>query len=105
MLAGDLVIKGYGDPKLTLENFWLLLRNLRARGVREIRGDLVLDRSYFAAGDFDPGALRRRAAAALQHRARRAARQLQGDHASVRARARARSVRSIAEPALPRCRS
>jgi D-alanyl-D-alanine carboxypeptidase/D-alanyl-D-alanine-endopeptidase (penicillin-binding protein 4) len=54
MLAGDLIIKGYGDPKLTLENFWLLLRNLRARGVREIRGDVVLDRTYFAAGDFDP---------------------------------------------------
>src|SRR6185436_19361648 len=48
------VIKGYGDPKLTIENFWLLLRNLRARGVREIRGDLVLDRAFFAASDFDP---------------------------------------------------
>jgi D-alanyl-D-alanine carboxypeptidase/D-alanyl-D-alanine-endopeptidase (penicillin-binding protein 4) len=54
VLEGDLIIKGTGDPKLTLENFWLLLRNLRARGVREIRGDLVLDRTHFAAGDFDP---------------------------------------------------
>ncbi len=54
VLAGDLVLKGYGDPKLTLENFWLLLRNLRARGVREIRGDLVLDRGYFTAEDYDP---------------------------------------------------
>ncbi len=55
VLAGDLIIKGYGDPRLTLENFWLMLRSLRARGVREIRGDLVLDRSYFAAaGDSDP---------------------------------------------------
>lgn len=54
VLAGDLVIKGYGDPKLTLENFWLLLRNLRARGIRDIHGDLVLDRSHFAAADFDP---------------------------------------------------
>jgi D-alanyl-D-alanine carboxypeptidase/D-alanyl-D-alanine-endopeptidase (penicillin-binding protein 4) len=54
VLAGDLVIKGYGDPKLTLENFWLLLRNLRARGVRDIRGDVVLDRTHFAARDFDP---------------------------------------------------
>jgi len=48
VLTGDLILKGYGDPKLTLENFWLLLRDLRARGVREIRGDLVLDRSHFA---------------------------------------------------------
>jgi D-alanyl-D-alanine carboxypeptidase/D-alanyl-D-alanine-endopeptidase (penicillin-binding protein 4) len=53
VLAGDLVIRGRGDPKLTLENFWLLLRNLRARGVRDIRGDLVLDRSYFSTEEFD----------------------------------------------------
>jgi D-alanyl-D-alanine carboxypeptidase/D-alanyl-D-alanine-endopeptidase (penicillin-binding protein 4) len=33
-LNGDLIITGYGDPTLTLENFWLLLRSLRARGVR-----------------------------------------------------------------------
>jgi len=54
VLVGDLIIKGYGDPRLTLENFWLMLRGLRARGVREIRGDLVLDRSYFTAEDIDP---------------------------------------------------
>jgi D-alanyl-D-alanine carboxypeptidase/D-alanyl-D-alanine-endopeptidase (penicillin-binding protein 4) len=46
----DLYLKGYGDPKLDYESFWMLLRNLRGRGVREIRGDIVLDRSYFAAG-------------------------------------------------------
>jgi len=54
VLAGDLILKGYGDPKMTLENFWLLLKNLRGRGVREIRGDLVLDRRYFAGEAFDP---------------------------------------------------
>jgi D-alanyl-D-alanine carboxypeptidase/D-alanyl-D-alanine-endopeptidase (penicillin-binding protein 4) len=54
VLEGDLVLRGSGDPKLTLEQFWLLLRNVRARGLREIRGDLVLDRTYFATGDFDP---------------------------------------------------
>ncbi len=54
VLSGDLILKGNGDPKLTLENFWLLLRNLRQRGVREIRGDLVLDRSYFDATGYDP---------------------------------------------------
>src|SRR5690349_6736303 len=53
-LHGDLVIKGYGDPKLTLENFWLLLRAVRARGVREIRGDVILDRTFFSTGDYDP---------------------------------------------------
>ena len=68
--TGDLVLKGYGDPKLTLENFWLLLRELRARGLREIRGDLVLDRSYFSGVESDPGAFRRPADPALQHRCR-----------------------------------
>jgi len=53
-LQGDLILKGAGDPKLTLEQFWLLLRRLRALGLREIRGDLVLDRSYFEAADYDP---------------------------------------------------
>ena len=54
VLQGDLILKGYGDPKLTLENFWLLLRRLRALGLREIRGDLVLDRSYFEPAEYDP---------------------------------------------------
>jgi D-alanyl-D-alanine carboxypeptidase/D-alanyl-D-alanine-endopeptidase (penicillin-binding protein 4) len=48
VLEGDLVIRGSGDPRLTQEAFWLMLRTLRARGIREIRGDLVLDRSAFA---------------------------------------------------------
>ena len=63
VLEGDLVLKGYGDPKLDLEAFWVLLRTLRGKGLREIRGDLVLDRSHFerAPGDaarFDGDAFR-----------------------------------------------
>ena len=56
VLNGNLLLKGYGDPRMTLENFWLMLRGLRARGVREIRGDLLLDRSYFTREDSDPAA-------------------------------------------------
>ncbi|CAG4884639.1 D-alanyl-D-alanine carboxypeptidase [Georgfuchsia toluolica] len=48
ILYGDLIIQGSGDPRLTQEQFWLLLRQLRARGLRQIKGDLVLDRSAFA---------------------------------------------------------
>lgn len=55
-LRGDLVIKGYGDPKLNLENFWLLTRRLRQTGLREITGDLVLDGSHFDLPGGDPGA-------------------------------------------------
>jgi D-alanyl-D-alanine carboxypeptidase/D-alanyl-D-alanine-endopeptidase (penicillin-binding protein 4) len=54
VLQGNLVLKGYGDPKLTLVDLWLFLRDVLARGVREIRGDLVLDRSFFAFEPIDP---------------------------------------------------
>jgi D-alanyl-D-alanine carboxypeptidase/D-alanyl-D-alanine-endopeptidase (penicillin-binding protein 4) len=47
VLQGNLVFKGYGDPKLTVEQFWLWLHELRQRGLREIRGDIVLDHSFF----------------------------------------------------------
>ena len=51
VLDGNLVLKGSGDPKLVLERMWLLLRRVQQLGVREIRGDIVLDRSAFAAPD------------------------------------------------------
>lgn len=47
-LDGNLYLRGSGDPRLALEQFWLLLRQLRARGVTDIAGDLVLDRSAFS---------------------------------------------------------
>lgn len=56
ILQGNLVLKGYGDPDLTMEQFWLWLRELRSRGLREIRGNLVLDRSAFQLPEHDPGA-------------------------------------------------
>ena len=56
VLDGNLVIKGYGDPTLTLERMWLLQRELRARGIRHVRGNLVLDLSHFALEESDPGA-------------------------------------------------
>jgi serine-type D-Ala-D-Ala carboxypeptidase/endopeptidase (penicillin-binding protein 4) len=55
-VRGDLYVKGYGDPKLTMESFWLLLRNLRQRGIREIAGDLVIDNSHFELPASDPAA-------------------------------------------------
>jgi D-alanyl-D-alanine carboxypeptidase/D-alanyl-D-alanine-endopeptidase (penicillin-binding protein 4) len=61
-LPGNLYIKGSGDPKLALEHFWALLRQLRVRGISHIAGDVVLDRSAFevppAAGDFDDKPMR-----------------------------------------------
>jgi len=54
VLQGNLVFKGYGDPILTVERFWMWLHELRLRGLREIRGDVVLDRSFFESIDHNP---------------------------------------------------
>ena len=56
VLNGDLVLQGGGDPGMTPERFWLLLRELRQRGLREIRGDVILDNSLYAIEAQDPGA-------------------------------------------------
>ena len=47
ILNGNLYLKGGGDPKLNMEKLWLLMRDLRANGVTQITGDLVLDRNFF----------------------------------------------------------
>ncbi len=56
VLDGDLLIRGTGDPYLVTERFWKLLRRLRQEGVREIRGDLLIDDSYFNVAAHDPAA-------------------------------------------------
>lgn len=57
-LDGNLYIKGGGDPRLVVEQFWMLLRQIQATGIREIKGNVIVDRSLFvhddnAAFDFD----------------------------------------------------
>ena len=54
VLAGNLYLKGGGDPKLAVEQFTALLRQLRLKGIRHIGGDVVLDRSAFAVPGEDP---------------------------------------------------
>ncbi len=54
VLTGNLYVIGAGDPGLTLENWETLLRALRIRGVREIRGNVVLDMSRFRVEVQDP---------------------------------------------------
>ncbi|WP_170285823.1 D-alanyl-D-alanine carboxypeptidase/D-alanyl-D-alanine endopeptidase [Propionivibrio limicola] len=55
-VQGNLYLRGSGDPRLAQEQFWLLLRQLRARGVHDIDGDLVLDRRAFEVPPHDPAA-------------------------------------------------
>ncbi len=53
VLAGDLILQGGGDPHLVLENFWMLLRQIRAKGIREIQGNLIIDSSWMEVQHFD----------------------------------------------------
>lgn len=55
-LDGDLILKGSGDPYLTTERFWTFLRTLRAKGLRQIDGNLIIDNTYFELAEEDPGA-------------------------------------------------
>ncbi|MCB0340095.1 MAG: D-alanyl-D-alanine carboxypeptidase, partial [Bdellovibrionales bacterium] len=41
-----LYVKGGGDPSLTIEDLWIVVRSLRRRGVRPI-GSIWLDDTYF----------------------------------------------------------
>jgi D-alanyl-D-alanine carboxypeptidase/D-alanyl-D-alanine-endopeptidase (penicillin-binding protein 4) len=56
VLEGDLWLRGSGDPQIVIENLWLLVQRIRGAGVREIRGDLVLDRTAFESMPHDPAA-------------------------------------------------
>jgi len=47
VLSGDLYIKGYGDPYMVIERYWLFLNQLRQKGLRRIDGDLVIDNTWF----------------------------------------------------------
>ena len=55
VLEGNVHIQGSGDPKLVFERVWLLLRRVQQMGVRDLRGDFVLDSSAFAAPEATPG--------------------------------------------------
>jgi D-alanyl-D-alanine carboxypeptidase/D-alanyl-D-alanine-endopeptidase (penicillin-binding protein 4) len=54
VLRGDLFVRGGGDPKLVVEDLWLLVNRLRGFGIREIRGDVVLDKGMFDPIEHDP---------------------------------------------------
>ena len=47
-------MRGGGDPKLVIEELWLLVSRLRGFGIREIRGDVVLDKTFFEPLRHDP---------------------------------------------------
>jgi D-alanyl-D-alanine carboxypeptidase/D-alanyl-D-alanine-endopeptidase (penicillin-binding protein 4) len=48
VLDGDLVIEGGGDPFMTADRWWGFVNAVRQAGVERVKGDIVLDTSYFA---------------------------------------------------------
>src|SRR5689334_17474093 len=55
-LHGDLILKGDGDPKITVEQWQAFIDDLYAKGLHAVDGRLVLDRSRFALPAYDPAA-------------------------------------------------
>jgi D-alanyl-D-alanine carboxypeptidase/D-alanyl-D-alanine-endopeptidase (penicillin-binding protein 4) len=56
VLNGDLVLQGGGDPYMILERWWSFVHMLRAKGLKAIRGDVVIDNTAFDLPEEDPGA-------------------------------------------------
>lgn len=54
VLRGNLILRGGGDPALTQERLWMLLREMRARGIAEIQGDVILDNGLYGIDLPDP---------------------------------------------------
>ncbi|MBB1074652.1 D-alanyl-D-alanine carboxypeptidase/D-alanyl-D-alanine-endopeptidase [Rhodoferax sp. 4810] len=54
-LYGNLVVAGQGDPALSVEKLWLLLRRVQGLGIRRIHGDIVLDQNAFLPPTLQPG--------------------------------------------------
>jgi D-alanyl-D-alanine carboxypeptidase/D-alanyl-D-alanine-endopeptidase (penicillin-binding protein 4) len=55
VLRGNLILRGRADVDLDWRAFERMLSLVRLKGVREIRGDLVLDRTYFDPARTDIG--------------------------------------------------
>lgn len=53
VLQGDLLVKGFGDPTLNAGDLEEIISDIRAKGIRQIRGDIVIDRTYFNVGNKD----------------------------------------------------
>ncbi|WP_312469388.1 D-alanyl-D-alanine carboxypeptidase/D-alanyl-D-alanine-endopeptidase [Neobacillus sp.] len=47
VLNGDIILKGYGDPMLTVEKLDTLAKNLATQGIHKVNGNIIVDESYF----------------------------------------------------------
>ena len=53
VLNGDLLVKGFGDPTLSDKDLESIVARIRAKGIKRITGNIVIDRSYFKVGTKD----------------------------------------------------
>ena len=56
VLDGDLFIRGSGDPSFSQVELWQFVRKIQDLGIREIRGDVILDKSVFGVRNYDAAA-------------------------------------------------
>lgn len=55
VLDGNLYIKGQGDPTMVVERMWRMVMDLRLRGLKEVKGNVIFDDTYFADTTQIPG--------------------------------------------------
>ncbi|MBI2731760.1 MAG: D-alanyl-D-alanine carboxypeptidase [Aquabacterium sp.] len=55
-LDGPLYLRGSGDPGLVMENVQLMMARWRGAGLKDIQGDLLIDRTAFELPPHDPAA-------------------------------------------------
>lgn len=55
IVFGNMYLQGGGDPGFTPERLWLFVQELHLRGVREIRGSIIVDDSFFDSITIGPG--------------------------------------------------
>ena len=54
VLQGPLYLRGSGDPKFVADHLQTAIKSLRDRGIRDIAGDILVDRTRFAGAAYDP---------------------------------------------------
>lgn len=54
VIHGDLIIQGGGDPRLSTEQFWRIATQIKASGINEITGNLIVDAHFFDTYDRAP---------------------------------------------------
>ena len=51
ILYGDLVVKGFGDPTLNNKDLTKIVARIKSEGIRHIKGNIIIDRTYFNVGN------------------------------------------------------